>query len=109
MPFSGRNDAILCFRRALALDEHRVKFRPFFYPGGKVNQDGKRIGDSEHKRDDGGGILDATGSLGSSGGFSNFENRVNSEDGSETDVLEVFFAGVHCGMLLWIHVQPTRC
>ena len=103
MPFSGRNDAILCFRHALALDEHRVKFRR------KVKQDEKCVRDSEHNRDNGGGTLDATENLGSPGDICHCEKRVNSEDGSEMDVLEVFFAGAHCGMFLWIHVQPTHC
>ena len=109
MPFPGNNDAILCFRHALALDGHCVKSRPFFYPGGKVNQDGKGIKDSERNRDDGGGTLDAIKNPGSPGEIHDYEERVNSEDGPEMDVLEVFFAGAHCGTSWWIHVQPTRC
>ena len=106
MLFPGKNDSILCFRHALALDEHRVKFRPFFYPGRKVKRNGKGIRDSERNRNDGGGTLDAIESLGSPGETYDYEQGVNSEDGSETDVLEVFFTGAYCDTFRWIH--PTH-
>jgi hypothetical protein len=77
LPFSGTNNAILFFRHALSLDERRVKFRPFFYSGGKAKNDGK---------------------------VHIFEAEENSKF-AETNFKEVFFAGAHCGMLRSIRVQ----
>ena len=36
------------------------------------------------------------------------EVQINDLDGSETDVEEVFFAGVHCGMFWLLHARRTR-
>ena len=105
MPFSGENNAILYFRHALALDEHRVKFRPFFRPGGKPKHERTHIEVSERSEDGSEDSLDMIEGQQSSGVVHDFELRVNSENGSETDVKEVFFAGAHCGMFPSIQVR----
>ena len=107
MPFSGTNNAILYFRHALALDEHRVKFRPFFRPG-KPKHERAHSEVSEHSEDGSEDSLDMIEGRQSSGVVHDFELRVNSENGSETDVKEVFFAGAHCGMFPSIQVRWIR-
>ena len=95
LPFSGSNNAILHFRHALALDEHRVKFVPFFCTGGKPKEqatettvsDPRISEDSHHKIE----------RRQRSGASHEYEAHVNSMTGPDTDVEEVFFAGAHCG------------
>ena len=98
LPFSGANNAILYFRHALALDEHRVKFRPFFRLGGKPKHERTHIEVFECSEDGSEDSLDMIKRRQSSGVVHDLELRVNSENGPETDVKEVFFAGTHCGM-----------
>jgi len=86
LPFSGSNNAIVHFRHALALDEHRVKFAPSFCTGGKskdVKTKEQEWRKKHHKEQH-------------SGSAATFETVVNEATGIETDVLEVFFAGAHC-------------
>ena len=105
MPFTGTNNAILYTRHALSLDERRVKFRPFFW---KIRGGGRDAGALGHNRDDSDDTLDTTGGEESFVEARDYEARVNSENGSETDVKEVFFAGAHCGTFRSIHVQQAR-
>ena len=77
-PFSRSNDAIVHFRHALALDEHRVKFMPSF------STNGERA--SREPSED--------------------EHGINVMTGPETNE-EVFFAGVHCGTF-WFCSQRIR-
>ena len=100
LPFSGSNSAIVHFRHALSLDEHRVKFVPFFWTGEKPNQDatgtmasGHNDPARDHRR------VERRGRERSGSSFV-YETRVNSTAGQDTDVEEVFFAGAHCGTLL---------
>jgi hypothetical protein len=86
LPFSGNNNAIVHFRHALALDEHRVKFFPSFCTGGKSKAD-KIVAPlppntSKHMHRE--------------GSMQKYETAVNNMTGIETDVEEVFFAGAHC-------------
>jgi len=101
MPFSDTNNAILHFRQALALDERRVKFRPFFRAGEKANHEVTFAEVFGHSGDGSGDNLNKMGSS----VVHDFEARVNSENGSGTDVKEVFFAGAHSGMFLSIQVN----
>ena len=87
-PFSGTNNAIKYFRHALALDEHRVKFIPFFYSR-PVN--GQSPNDDVHQRTE--RKMHSWTAL-------EYEYRQNSITGPDTDVEEVFFAGAHCGACL---------
>ena len=105
MPFTGTNNAILHTRHALSLDERRVKFRPFFWKGRDGGRDAGALG---HNKDDSEGTLDTSEDEESSVEAIDYEARVNSENGSETDVKEVFFAGAHCGTFRSIHVQQAR-
>jgi hypothetical protein len=99
LPFSGSNNAIVYFRHALSLDEHRVKFIPFFCTGGKPKpkatdtktSDAEEAASRAHrhkldKRDRSGASLE-------------YETHVNNLTGPASDVEEVFFSGAHCGTL----------
>jgi len=110
MPFTGTNNAILHTRHALSLDERRVKFRPFFCTCRKTGDGGRDAGALGHSKEDSEDTLDTTEGEESSVDSEalDYETRVNSENGSETDVKEVFFAGAHCGTFRSIHVQQTR-
>ena len=73
LPFSGSNNAVKVFRHALALDEHRAMFIPTFCTGGKPRD--QQTNPTNLETDSEGMIRE------------------------ETDVKEVFFAGVHSGTL----------
>jgi len=97
LPFSGANNAVVNFRHALALDERRVKFMPFFCTTpGKV-KDGLETLDStiSNQTEDLRQRKTATG-RGRSESSLDFETGVNALTGPDTDVEEVFFAGAHC-------------
>ncbi|KAF9651414.1 hypothetical protein BDM02DRAFT_3091324 [Thelephora ganbajun] len=80
LPFSGSNNAISYFRHALALDERRVKFRPFLFSEcSEVASDSHMI---ERRQ--------------SSGKVDDSETEINIETGPPTNIEEVFFAGAHC-------------
>ena len=90
LPSTGSNNAILHFRHALALDEHRVKYIPYYWTkdpevdGENVHHNIERRQTSEEPE---------------------FEGKLDETAEPVTDVKEVFFAGVHCGAfwLLRIH------
>jgi len=67
-PFASSNNSIAYFRHAMALDEHRVKFLPFFYTEERYKQ---------HE-------------------IKELEHHVNDLYVEKTDAEEVFFAGAHC-------------
>ena len=99
LPFSGSNNAIVFFRHALALDERRVKFIPFFWTSGKSEVKtpdtlhlcpGRSTSEDPHHKIERGER---------SGASCECETRVDAITGPPTDVEEVFFAGAHCGML----------
>ena len=101
LPFSGSNNAIVHFRHALSLDEHRVKFIPFFCTGGKPKQDPTDT-KASHPDDPVGHdrrhqMERRQHSEGSQA--EEYENQVNTLTGPDSDVEEVFFAGAHCGTL----------
>lgn len=98
MPFSGTNNAVLYFRHALALDEHRVKFRPFFRASGKPGHEKTHTEVSEYGGDNSEDNLNMIEKRQCSGKVHDYEVKVNSQSGSETNVKEVFFVGAHCGM-----------
>jgi uncharacterized protein (DUF2235 family) len=87
LPFSGSNNAIVHFRHAIALDEHRVKFVPSFCTGGKSKADKDKHEEWRKKHSH----------REQSGSVATYETAVNESSGIDTDVLEVFFAGAHCG------------
>ena len=92
LPFSGSNNAILHFRHALALDEHRVKFIPFFCTTKipKYRRTNSKV--SEVVSENAHHSMKRQISEGSE-----LEVELNEIAGAVTDVKEVFFAGVHCG------------
>ena len=99
LPFSGSNNAIVHFRHALSLDEHRVKFIPFFCTGGKHKHNAT---DTEAFEPDDDTTQDHHHKMGErerSGASFEYENHVNAMTGPDSDVEEVFFTGVHCGAL----------
>jgi hypothetical protein len=108
LPFSGANNAVVNFRHALALDERRVKFMPFFCTTpGKV-KDGLETLDStiSNQTEDLRQRKTTTG-RGRSESSLDFETGVNALTGPDTDVEEVFFAGAHCGKHCPFHSQKT--
>lgn len=104
LPFTSSNSAIKTFRHALSLDEHRAKFKANHY---------QRPTEEEIKRGVQPGEMPKAGhrtltpksriGLGkkrsSSQEQEQHERDFSAEDAhhSETDVLEVWFAGCHCG------------
>jgi uncharacterized protein (DUF2235 family) len=92
LPFTRSNTAIRYFRHAIALDERRAKFKANHYHlNHEDDQKGTKVGemprsnhrhphfDSGHHRKYG-------------------QKRYSKKHNGETDVLEVWFAGCHCGM-----------
>jgi len=106
LPFSGSNNAIVHFRHALSLDEHRVKFFPSFSTDGKPKQqkEDARVSISERSEIVSVNSHNKIERRERSGKSYEYELHVNAMTGSETDVEEVFFAGVHTGNAL----VPTR-
>ena len=108
LPFSNSNHAILHFRHALSLDERRVKFIPSFCTVGRP----KHEGDDDFSKND--KVVHENGHHNGPHGIERredsegYERGVNALTGSETDVKEVFFAGVHCGMFWLFHARRTR-
>jgi hypothetical protein len=82
LPFSGSNNGIRVFRHALALDEHRVMFIPTFCTGGKPKD--QQTNPTNLKTDS--------------------EDTIR----EDTDVKEVFFAGVHSGTLSFFLLQSVH-
>ena len=108
LPFSGSNNAIVHFRHALALDEHRVKFIPSFCTGGKPKPQKQDTKVSEHND---GASVNSHNKMERrqrSGKSYEYELHVNAMTGSETDVEEVFFAGAHCGTSQSFYARWTR-
>lgn len=106
LPFSGYNNAVVNFRHALALDEHRVKFMPFFYTGRKPKHRYTDIHAFELSDAAGGDISDVIGGLKESAGVADFEVHINTMTGPDTNVEEVFFAGAHCGTVRFYIQRP---
>ncbi len=106
LPFTRSNTAIRTFRHALALDERRVRFRPALYaPASAADTKlGTQPGDMPKH--------DTTFAMrkGLNGGAKKGKNKQrhfertfceNDPDcNRETNVLEVWFAGCHCGTSL---------
>ena len=98
LPFSGSSSAIVHFRHALSLDEHRVKFVPFFWTGEKHSAgttdtavaSGHHDPARDHRK------MERRRRERSEATFVNGAD-VHPTTGPETDVEEVFFAGAHCG------------
>jgi uncharacterized protein (DUF2235 family) len=105
LPFSGSNNAILHFRHALALDERRVKFIPFFYTLAPDDKTDTKSAVSEP-------VTEGSHHKGERrerhGASYEYENRINAMSGPNTDVEEVFFAGVHCGTSRYSHTREIR-
>ena len=94
LPFSGSNNAVVHFRHALSLDERRGKFIPYFCTGGKSQQERTDARISER------GEVASVNKIERrqrSGKTYEYEIHVNAMTEPETDIQEVFFAGVHCG------------
>ena len=105
LPFSGSNNAIVHFRHALALDEHRVKFLPSFCTGGKPKAERTETKTSDHSDVPSGNSHNKIERRQRSGKSYEYENHVNAMTGPETDVEEVFFAGAHCGTFWFFDPQ----
>lgn len=82
LPFSGSNNAVVTFRHALALDEHRVKFIPSFSTGGRTKEE-RAISQEESKKKKGRHSPHREESIGE------YEKAINMMTGNQTDVLEV--------------------
>lgn len=82
LPFIAENNGISHLRHALALDERRIKFLPNYCVDPIKKREKKLITIPGH----------AKRSL-----SKEYENMVNEEDHQLTDVLEVWFPGVHAG------------
>jgi hypothetical protein len=95
LPFSGANNAIVKFRHALALDEHRVKFLPFFCTvKPKMDSTNTKVSDPGHSVSEHSHHKPARREVSEE---SVFEDGQNILTGPDTDVQEVFFSGAHCG------------
>ncbi|GLB38659.1 putative uncharacterized alpha/beta hydrolase domain (DUF2235) [Lyophyllum shimeji] len=105
LPFTNSNKAIKTFRHALALDEHRAKFRPNTYHRPAPNDAAAEL-DPEHASPVlGSGKSDTAGLVSTKrpGIFSRIFKRSPKnllldpveEEGQDTDVLEVWFSGCH--------------
>ena len=95
--FADKNN-VLFFCHALSLDEHQIKFGPFFYTG-------------DMKRHNRGAAMG-----GEPGSSSRGKWQVDSLDDQGTDFDEVLFAGTHCGVFQsncvprpMVHTHPFRC
>jgi hypothetical protein len=96
LPFSGSNNAIVHFRHALALDEHRVKFVPFFCTGGKRKHQAPDVASLAATDNASVNTHSKAERRQRSGVSFEYETHVNTMTGPDTDVEEVFFAGAHC-------------
>ena len=126
IPFTKHNTALKTFRHAISLDEHRVKFIPFFCVDGKIKKEQQdRVHDIarlyNQSRAHATGVED--GHIGGDETTQNgtlthrnkpkrevsernvFESLVNK--GQMSDVQEVWFSGVHCGSCLAIFLHLT--
>ena len=106
LPFSGSNNAIVHFRHALALDERRVKFIPSFHTSGgkpKAERADRRV--SDHSEVVSKDSYNEIEELQRSAKPNSSELHVNAMAGTETDVEEVFFAGVHSGTFWFFYAQ----
>ena len=84
LPFTASNTAVRYFRHAISLDEHRAKFKANHWNLLKSEDEkGTRLGEMSRPNQR----------------HSRSESQAEEEfyTGPETDVLEVWFAGVHCG------------
>ncbi len=83
LPFVSENNGIRHLRHALALDERRIKFLPSYCvdPRKKKQEIMKK---NQIEKDEGCSAAKI------------YEDKVNAES-QESDVLEVWFAGVHTG------------
>lgn len=90
LPFTTFNTHVKAFRHALALDEHRVRFKPNFFNrptheelelGLKWGEVPKNVDRKPHRRRN----------------LREFERQYGRGGSHQTDVKEVWFAGCHCG------------
>ena len=90
LPFTKSNTAIRYFRHAISLDEHRAKFQPnFWHRLTDSDQEGTKLGDmpwSNHRHPF------------YRSGCRDYKAYTEEEEGSRTNVREVWFSGCHCGM-----------
>ena len=105
LPFTSANGAIKTFRHALSLDEHRAKFKANHYqwPTEEEMKRGVQPGEMP-KAGQRGPPTKSKSRLGSIKRSNSLEEEqhereCSAADGhnSKTDVLEVWFAGCHCG------------
>ncbi|KAI0640163.1 hypothetical protein C8Q77DRAFT_1226397 [Trametes polyzona] len=126
LPFTSSNTAIRVFRHALSLDEHRARFQANLYQHPTKHQAarGTKPGDMPKRDTEYAtrvGIRSGSNSHGKSGGQDNkndsewrkqrraereFSSHDPDSDGT-TDVLEVWFAGCHCGACTLL--RPITC
>lgn len=90
LPFTTFNTHVKAFRHALALDEHRVRFKPNFFNrptheelelGLKWGEVPKKADQKPHRRKT----------------LRELEQQYNRGGSHETNIKEVWFAGCHCG------------
>ena len=110
LPFVSENNGIRVLRHALSLDERRIKFLPNFAVDPRKKKakadavasvsaaangaqtDGAKTNGTKSSGHKGGKRIERTESAAKA-----FEDMVNSSEQTETDALEVWFAGVHAG------------
>ena len=96
LPFTTSNTHVKYFRHAVALDEHRVRFKPNFWnrPTHEEIQLGLKKGEMPRSKLRGEKTL------------RDLEQQFVHGGDHSTDVEEVWFAGCHCGA---ISTYLTRC
>jgi uncharacterized protein (DUF2235 family) len=78
LPFTAFNPSIRYFRHAISLDEHRAKFKAnYYHPQHPDDKEGVKPGETPR-------------------------SNQHNDGRTETDVLEVWFAGCHCGNFLLV-------
>lgn len=91
LPFTTFNSHVKHFRQALALDEHRIRFKPNFFNRSTPEEVelGLKWGQGQQSEKKRGPRLKRV-----------WETQYTSQGLHVTDVEEVWFAGCHCGELL---------
>ena len=81
LPFTSENNGIRHLRHALALDERRIKFLPSYCVDPAKKKQKKNPKKPERSKS------------------KHFEDQINAKDSHTSDVLEVWFSGVHAGIV----------
>lgn len=105
LPFTSSNGAIKTFRHALSLDEHRAKFKANHYQWPTADEARRGVQPGEMpKASQSAPAMKSRISVGRKRSSTGQEEELHEQEFSsqdphnnKTDVLEVWFAGCHCG------------